>query len=288
MNKRMNGRIKNLLIVAIVVFSTIAMAPLTMAISEVTATRDISTQTVKPGETFTVTVMITANQDIYAPILDENPPSGWTVTPIQNDGAVFKESEIKWLWLEMLSTGTSKTVIYNITVPSYAEVGTYYIIGNISTYQVGPIDVGGENGISAISEPALVFDTGSPVNPYPSISGTHIGTIIPNQTIIVCKLYTYPCVGTGGHTEYAKIWNATWNATATWKGYIGDWHNITFDKPFTLYADTTYNYTIRTGSYPKIIHVQEFNATGGKITCTEFVDVNGVKHNDWIPAIRLE
>jgi len=45
----------------------------------------------------------------------------------------------------------------------------------------------------------------------------------------VSKLYTYPCAGTGSHAEYAYIGNKTWNATATWEGYVGDWKNITFD-----------------------------------------------------------
>jgi len=58
-------------------------------------------------------------------------------------------------------------------------------------------------------------------------------------------LYTYPCPGTGGHTEYA--------VEASWNGYTGDWHNLTFNNSFTLYANETYNYTIRTGSYPQII-----------------------------------
>jgi len=47
----------------------------------------------------------------------------------------------------------------------------------------------------------LGFDTGS--GTYPSISGTHNGTIKPNHTIIATKLYTYPCEGTGWYTEYA-------------------------------------------------------------------------------------
>jgi len=68
----------------------------------------------------------------------------------------------------------------------------------------------------------LGFDTGS--GTYPSISGMHKGTIKPNHTVIATKLYTYPCEGTGRHTEYARIWNKTWNATATWDGYADDWH----------------------------------------------------------------
>ena len=129
------------------------------------------------------------------------------------------------------------------------------------------------------------FDTGA--GTYPSIAGIHNGTITPDQTIIVTKLYTYPSEGTGGHTEYIRIWNATWNATATWTGYNGDWHNLSFNEPFMLYETETYNYTLYTGSYPQIIHAQEFNATGGTITCISFADANGVVHYDWIPAIKL-
>jgi hypothetical protein len=142
----------------------------------------------------------------------------------------------------------------------------------------------------AVLPPAeqLFFDTEE--GSYPSISGTHNGTIRSYSDIVVSNLYSYPCAGTGGHTEYVKIWNSTtgWNVTATWDGYIGDWHNITFNSSFTLYANGTYNYTIRTGSYPQIIHEPSWNATGGVITCTEFVDVNGKRHAGWIPAIRLE
>ena len=134
-----------------------------------------------------------------------------------------------------------------------------------------------------------IFDTRAPANPYPSIFGTHNGTITTNQTITVFKLYTYPCSGTGGHTEYARIWNSTWEGVeAHWEGYKGDWHNIYFNESFMLVKDKTYNYTIRTGSYPQIIHRKEFNATGGKITGLEFVDANGKVYYNWIPAIRFE
>jgi hypothetical protein len=106
--------------------------------------------------------------------------------------------------------------------------------------------------------------------------------------ITVSRLYTYPCPGTGGHTEYVHIWNSTgWNVSATWDGNTSDWQNITFNNSFTLYANETYNYTIRTNSYPQVIHKDSYNATGGSITCTEFLDGNGKKGYNWIPAIRL-
>ena len=130
------------------------------------------------------------------------------------------------------------------------------------------------------------FDTGP--GTYPSIFGIHNGTIIPNTDIFVHRMFTYSCSGTGGHSEYVKIWNETWNATANWTGYKGDWHNISFDNSFILEKGKIYNYTIRTGSYPQIKHKQNYTTIEGSlITCEELVDANGKKYNDWIPAIKL-
>ena len=132
------------------------------------------------------------------------------------------------------------------------------------------------------------FDTGE--GTYPCISGTHNGTITPSIDITVNTLYTYSCSGTGGHTESVRIYNATETlATGNWEGYkSGDYQNITFPDQFTLIGDQTYNYTIRTGSYPQIIHAPSKEVTGGTITCTRFTDANGHIYNNWIPAIRLD
>ena len=139
-----------------------------------------------------------------------------------------------------------------------------------------------------------VFDTGP--GTYPSIFGTHNGTITPNQTINISKLYTYPCPGTGGHTESIELYeNGIPIANGTWNGYVGDWHNITIHNVTTgapyimLLKDHEYNYTIRTGSYPQIIHAKSKDALAGAgtITCDKFIDANGKEYTDWIPAIRL-
>jgi len=133
-----------------------------------------------------------------------------------------------------------------------------------------------------------IFDTGSPSNPYPSISGTHKGTITPNKIIEVSKLYIYPCAGTGGHVEYARIYNDSWSIeTLPWEGYGGDWHNLSFTEPFKLYANVEYKYTIITGSYPQIHHKYALLTENGWINCTEFIDANRKIHYDWIPAIKL-
>jgi len=141
--------------------------------------------------------------------------------------------------------------------------------------------------------PALpfVFDTGP--GTYPSLMGTHNGTIIPSVNITVNKMYTYPCAGTGGHTESIEISeNGELIANSSWNGYQGDWHNITIHNvtgaPYvTLLKGHKYNYTIITGSYPQIIHEPSKEVTGGTITCTSFIDANGKVYNDWIPAIKF-
>jgi hypothetical protein len=84
-----------------------------------------------------------------------------------------------------------------------------------------------------------VFDTGMSEYPYPSMCGTHNGTLTPNQTITVSKLYTYSCPGTCGHTERVTIWNDMGVIVdAAWTGYRGDWRNISFDA-VTLVAGET-------------------------------------------------
>ena len=142
---------------------------------------------------------------------------------------------------------------------------------------------------SAMPTPTPVFDTDYPYNPYPSIMGNHTGIIKPNHTVIATKLYTYPCTGTGGHTEYVRIYNETGTlAVGHWKGYQSGYHDITLIPSITLLKDHEYNYTIITGSYPQIHHTDRLETDDGIITCVSFVDANGKRYNDWIPAIRFE
>jgi len=110
-----------------------------------------------------------------------------------------------------------------------------------------------------------IFDTGK--GTYPSIMGTHKGEIKPSCNITVSKLYTYPCAGTGGHSESIKLYTGV---------------------PYVrLLKGHSYNYTIVTGSYPQIIHAPSKEVTGGTITCDKFIDANGRVYYDWIPAISL-
>ena len=130
-----------------------------------------------------------------------------------------------------------------------------------------------------------IFDTEK--GTYPSIAGTHTGSITPSSDIEINSLYTYPCPGTGGHTKYIRIWDTTFDTTAQWNGYTKNWNEIAFNESFTLVKNKAYNYIIITGSYPQIIHKKEIKITSGTITCKEFIDTNGKVYNDWISCIKL-
>jgi len=191
----------------------------------------------------------------------------------------------------MLANGTDiiadDVLQFNVTSPDGSQ-------SNVTNHTITQqeIDNGGlfDFNISLIAKPGSdIFDTNASDNPYPSIMGVHNGTIKSNRTITVNRIYTYACPGTGGHTEYVKIWGKDVDEYVTWDGYQGDWHNLSFNTNFTLEPEVEYNYTLRTGSYPQIIHAhsEEYNVTGGKIRCDEFRDANGKVHENWIPAFRL-
>lgn len=177
---------------------------------------------------------------------------------------------------------------YNITLFTYSFLNASEI-GSYEFYIICEDGYGNSRGFGAYSFETNphIFDTES--GAYPSIAGVHTGTITPNRDINVSKLYTYPCPGTGGHTEYVHIYGNEIDKSASWSGYNGDWQNLPFGKPFVLKAGNTYNYEIKTGSYPQIHHTDELEVASGAgtITCTNFTDVNGKNYTNWIPAIKL-
>ena len=178
------------------------------------------------------------------------------------------------------SNATGITATY-----SYSVIGIYEV-ALIVTDDKKATDITTKEITVSPSENAI-FDTG--LGNYPSIFGKHEGIIKLNKDMEIEKLFTYPCLGTGGHSEYVAFFylNGTEIGNASWKGYQGDWHNITFDNPIELKGGEEYKYLLKTGSYPQIIHEQELIKGNGKITCLQFVDANGRASDNWIPAIKL-
>jgi hypothetical protein len=250
--------------------------------AEPTATRTLPEGPVAAGESFTIEIEA-SHYGIYGSMV-ETLPDGFVLEDYSGLVDVDGDTIEFELWGEPSFT-------YIVTAPD--TEGTYTFSGILIDEDKNEYEIGGDTEI-VVKQATGQFDTGSP-NPYPSIFGTHTGTVTPSQTITVQKLYTYPCPGTCGHTESIELYeNGTLIANGTWNGYKGDWHKIWLNSVagtpnVTLLKDHVYSYIIRTGSYPGIIHETSFNATGGTITCTDFTDANGKSYfMGWIPAIRFE
>jgi len=69
------------------------------------------------GNRFTVKVEITTDRDVYGVGLDEDLPIGWRVTPIQNDGFIYKPGVDQWAFTGVLRAGQTKIIIYQVEVP---------------------------------------------------------------------------------------------------------------------------------------------------------------------------
>jgi hypothetical protein len=90
------------------------------------ATLGASVRQVRPGESFTVTVKLDAKDGISGLLLAQSVPMGWSVHPVELNGAYFKASENKWLWLNAKG---AVSLSYEVTVPATAAPGVYTIAG---------------------------------------------------------------------------------------------------------------------------------------------------------------
>ena len=221
----------------------------------VSVTRDLPDTPVYPGKEINVS-LTQSGFFMNHGIVTEHLPEGFTCTGLASGsgGEISKYDKITNNLT--IGFGSETTVTYIVETGTAEQIETAVFSGTWSTIDSQGEKISGDvegDTTLTLAEHTPVFDTIS--GTYPSISGVHNGTIKPNKTITVSKLYTYPCLGTGGHTEYARIWNNSGlDATAIWNGYKGDWHNISFNETFVLYKNKTYYYTICTGSYPQIIH----------------------------------
>lgn len=182
------------------------------------------------------------------------------------------------------SNNPVKDIVKDIKESDFAK---YISISHAAAKDINP-NSNQESGVGyKIEDEGIAFDTGK--GGYPSIPGEHEGNFTPKEPMNISKVYTYPSPGTGGHTEKIAFLyqNGTEIGNASWSGYKGDWHNISFDEPVKLEGNEVYKYLIKTGSYPQIIHKQNLSNSDGIITCSEFVDANSKKYNNGIPAFKL-
>ena len=109
------------------------------------ATRSISPDDIAPGSRFKVQVtlnqILNLNKTDFE--LDEKIPTGWTVVSADSAGAIFDASDLKWTW-KSVTAGETKTVSYNVAVPSNSTEKSYQISGVITASNATATDVGGE------------------------------------------------------------------------------------------------------------------------------------------------
>lgn len=270
-----------------------------------------TSQTVMKGQNFTVNISVVPGTEIAGMQFSLGFNSSLLKAKSVSEGDLFKqgghitvfnpgtidneEGIISEVWGIIIGRGSVSTpgtfAIINMTA-SNSKTG----ISHISLFRVKVTDPEGksvpitiENGtVEVHSEHEICFDTGP--GGYPSIMGTHFGNFTPFHNITVNRIYTYAIPGTGGHSEHVIFYeNGRKIAEGNWSGYIhNDYHYIVFPAPFLLEANKTYSYEIKTGSYPQIIHNKTLKNACGEVICDKFVDANGIVHDDWIPAFRLE
>jgi hypothetical protein len=120
--------------------------PVTPPVNGTIAVRMIEKGSLLLGESTNITVDISSNMS-QALALHEIIPAGWNLTRISDDADAFKNSTSESIWFNV-SPGINKTVIYRLTAPDNASIGTYHINGTISSASGVIAVVQGDNTIT--------------------------------------------------------------------------------------------------------------------------------------------
>lgn len=111
------------------------------------------------GNKFTVKVEISSDADVMGVGLDEDLPVGWRVTPLENDGFIYKANGNQWALLDTLRAGEVRTIIYEVEVPPTTTVeapppdgckvlSSEQVVGRVDTGQpCVEVEVGGQNRV---------------------------------------------------------------------------------------------------------------------------------------------
>ena len=97
------------------------------AAPEVSIIRYLSTGYALAEGLFTVTLRIEVKQDLSGVGIHEVLPRGWTIHPLENDGAAFKRARGEWVFDETLRAGTTREITYEVSVPSAADLMTDFL-----------------------------------------------------------------------------------------------------------------------------------------------------------------
>ncbi len=242
-----------------------------MGFAQATAVRDISGATVAPGDTLTVTVVVTINQNINGLGLDENLPAGWGLTPVDNNGGIYSASETAWLWLQV-NAGETRTVLYNVTVPTGTAFGQYAIDGVVkSASPQFENPVTGESVVTVEDQCTYTID---PANRHFNANGgagtVDVTTNLPScdwtaQVDVGWITITANGTGPGSKTVHYTVAANSGNQRTGHITIEGKTHTITQDKapePCTYSISPTSKHFTKDGGTGAI------NVTASRSTCT--------------------
>ena len=124
-------------------------------VKNATATREIKSKSILPGESTIITVSISGNANALA--LHEIPPEGWNVTRGTDSADAFKNSTNEWVWKSM---ETNTTVTYTLTAPVNISIGTYQIEGTIIDANGILANVEGDSSVKIDNIPPVTMISG--------------------------------------------------------------------------------------------------------------------------------
>ncbi|MBN1859445.1 hypothetical protein JW848_09605, partial [Candidatus Bipolaricaulota bacterium] len=92
--------------------------------AEIQVNRRISTYNVLSESCFVVTLRLETSRDLIGVGIAEVLPHGWTIDPVENDGAAFKRADNEWVFGEKISAGSTRELVYEISLPSADQLLT--------------------------------------------------------------------------------------------------------------------------------------------------------------------